>query len=468
MRSTLAIVIAGLAFLGTGWAQELSPIEELGKLLFFDENLSTPPGQSCATCHGPEAGFAGPISEINATTGVYPGAVHVRFGNRKPPAAAYATFSPDFHYDEEEGLYVGGMFWDGRALNVVEQAKGPFLNPLEQNNPNMKSVINKVRHSDYAPLFREVFGPDALDHVPTAYQHVAEAIAAYEGSGEVNRFSSKYDYYLAGLVELTPQELHGLELYEGPGNCAACHPSQPGPNGEPPLFTDYTYDNLGVPRNENNPFYDMPPHFNPDGEDFVDYGLGAVLGLADEMGKMKVPTLRNVGMKPYESFVQAYMHNGVFTSLIDVVDFYNTRDLGGWPAPEVPENVNVDELGDLGLSMADVEDVVAFLNALTDGYVLGPEGRPLAWSPGAGTSALGPIPETRFSLATPEPVTVRIFDAAGRLVRTLLRGEPFAAGLHRYAWDGRDDQGQRLASGVYLHRVTAGTRTEVHRTLLVQ
>ncbi len=161
-------------------------------------------------------------------------------------------------------------------------------------------------------------------------------------------------------------------------NCAACHPSQPGPGGEPPLFTDFTYDNLGVPKNPQNPFYDMPPQFNPDGPDFVDTGLGGFLAtvpeyadLAEEnLGKQKVPTLRNVDMRPSPDFVKAYTHNGFFKTLEDVVHFYNTRDVEDWPPPEVPQNVNTDELGELGLAAEEEEEaIVAFLRTLTDGYV---------------------------------------------------------------------------------------------------
>lgn len=357
---------------------DLTLEETLGKSLFFDDNLSTPPGQSCAACHGPEVGFTGPISDINAHGAAYPGAVHTRFGNRKPPSAAYASFSPDFHYDEVEELFVGGQFWDGRALNVVEQAKGPFLNRLEQNNPNKRIVVIKVRDSDYADLFEQVYGPGSLnwtDAVDETYDLIAQAIGTYEASTEVNPFTSKYDYFLAGLVDLTEEEASGLSLFEdeGKGNCAACHPSQPGPDGTPPLFTDFTYDNLGVPRNLENPFYDMPPAFNPAGEDWVDLGLGAVVGMLGELGKVKVPTLRNVDKRPYPDFAKAYAHNGFFKSLEDIVHFYNTRDVESWPPPEVTENVNTEELGDLGLTLEEEAAIVAFMKTLSDGSVL-PEG----------------------------------------------------------------------------------------------
>jgi cytochrome c peroxidase len=365
--------------------QDLTPIEQLGKKLFFDNNLSTPPGQSCAACHAPQVGFTGPDSMINLKTAVYPGAVHTRFGNRKPPAAAYGGDSPIFYFDEEEGLWLGGMFWDGRATGwtlgdpLAEQAQGPFLNPLEQNTPNAQKVCLKVAQSDYAGLFKEVWGPGSLNFnrgTALMYERIARSIAAYERSAEVNPFSSKYDFYLKGQASLTEEEAWGLELFEGKGMCAACHVSQPGEDGKPPLFTDFSYDNLGIPKNPRNPFYKMPRAWNPDGKMWVDPGLGGFLQKAgypyeQEMGKHKVPTLRNVDKRPYPEFIKAYGHNGYFKSLEAIVHFYNTRDVEEeeWPAPEVPENVNVDELGNLGLSLQEELAIVAFMKTLNDGYV---------------------------------------------------------------------------------------------------
>lgn len=349
----------------------LLPKEELGKKLFFDSNLSTAPGQSCAACHAPESGWTGPMSDINLATAVYPGAVHTRFGNRKPPSSAYASFSPALHYDAADEVWVGGQFWDGRANTLVDQAKGPFLNPLEQNSPNAKLVCIKVAHSNYAQLFRDVFGPKSLDFVKDVagtYDRIAQAIAAYEASSESEQFTSKYDYFVAGAATLTEQEARGLALFEGKGMCAACHPTQPGPYASKALFTDYTYDNLGIPRNPKNPFYSIPKKWNPSGKAWVDLGLGFTTGQETEYGLFKVPTLRNVDMKPYPDFVKAYGHNGYFKSLKEIVHFYNTRDTEPWPAPEVAMNINTDELGNLGLTDQEEDDIVAFMKTLTDGY----------------------------------------------------------------------------------------------------
>ena len=338
----------------------LTPKQDLGKKLFFDKNLSTPPGQACADCHSPESGFANPNPDLPVSQGVHKD----RFGSRNDLPPAYAAYSPNFHYDPNEKMYVGGQFWDGSAVDLIEQAKGPFLNPLEMANPDEKTVVEKVRKSDYADLFMDVFGDTVFEDSNSAYHKIAEAIAEYERSAELNQFSSKYDLYLAGKAKLTEQEQRGLKLFEDEkkGNCAACHPSRPGDDGKFPLFTDFTYDNLGVPGNPENPFYYLPRRFNPDGFEFVDLGLGGAINKSAENGKFKVPSLRNIAK------TSPYLHNGIFKNLRQVVVFYNTRDVGPWPPPEVPENVNRDELGDLGLTEQDTDDIVDFMRTLTDGY----------------------------------------------------------------------------------------------------
>lgn len=332
----------------------------MGKKLFFDADLSTPAGQACASCHAPEVGFADPEAKLPVSRGVHKD----RFGNRNDLPAAYAGFSPRFGYDEDEELYVGGMFWDGRAADLAEQAKGPFLNPLEMANPSMEAVVDKVGRAEYAGLFKKIYGAKAFADPNKAYDYIADAIAEYEKSYELNRFDSKYDLYLAGKAALSEQELRGLKAFndEKKGNCAACHPSKRGEDGTPPLFTDFTYDNLGVPKNPENPFYYLPKEFNPAGVGFVDLGLGGVLNKPEENGKFKVPSLRNIAI------TGPYLHNGVFKTLRQVVVFYNTRDVGPWPEPEVPANVNKDELGNLGLTEQEIDDIVAFLHTLTDGY----------------------------------------------------------------------------------------------------
>jgi cytochrome c peroxidase len=366
----------------TSAEDNLLPLESLGKKLFFDANLSTPAGQSCADCHGPEVGFGGPDSDINAHGAVYEGAVDTRFGNRHPPTAAYAGDSPVLYYNETSGLWIGGMFFDGRATGwtlgdpLAEQAQAPFLNPLEMNNLNPEDIVKKVALSSYAELFEQVWGDGSLNDVDEAYDKIGLSIAAYERSSEVSPFTSKYDAYLAGKIELTEMEALGLELYVGKAGCENCHFSQPGPSGEPPLFTDFTYRNLGMPKNPENPFYSMPSEWNPDGENFIDYGLGGFLKNASyisevyesQLGNFKVPTLRNVDLRPNPEFVKSYGHNGFFKSLEDIVHFYNTRDVEDWPEPEVSVNVDVMSLGNLELTLGEEAAIVAFLKTLSDGY----------------------------------------------------------------------------------------------------
>ncbi|WP_223637823.1 cytochrome-c peroxidase [Corallococcus sp. EGB] len=375
----------------------LKPVERLGKLLFFDRRLSEPTGQACAFCHDPEVGWTGPDPRINASGAVYEGAVQGRFGNRKPSSAAYAAQAPILHrVTPGEADFVGGNFLDGRATGealgnpAADQARSPFLNPVEQDNPSEAAVVVKVCEGPYGELFRTVWGARICGDVPRAYDSIAGSIAAYEGSREVNAFSSRYDAYLAGRARLTPQEQWGLKLFEGKAHCVNCHPSQRGARGEPPLFTDSTFDNLGVPRNLLNPWYWQLP-FNPDGPFWIDPGLGGFLQTRQDsaplaranLGKVKVPTLRNVDKRPFPGFTKAYMHNGSFKSLESVVHFYNTRDvlpvcLGSasgspgvdcWPMPEVGLNINTEELGNLGLSPQEEQALVAFLRTLSDGYV---------------------------------------------------------------------------------------------------
>jgi cytochrome c peroxidase len=386
--------------------------EQLGKSIFFDKNLSINKNQSCATCHAPEVGWTGLLSDINAHGAVYEGSIPGRFGDRKPPSAAYATLSPVFHLNKK-GLFVGGNFWDGRATGeklgnpAADQAQGPFLNPVEQALPDSACVVYRVCTADYPVPFEDVWGAGACDIVwpvdiddvcaaeggtvslsgeyraksDMAYDAIALSIAAYEASPEVNAFTSKFDYTKNGKIKLNKLEQKGFALFKGKGKCRLCHIS----TDRQPFFTDFTFDNLGVPKNPENPVYDDIP-------EFIDYGLGGFLKNAGypeevyeiEMGKHKVPTMRNVDLRPDSDFVKAYAHNGYFKTLEGIVHFYNTRDVKPvcpgdyteaealaadcWPPPEVPENVNTDELGDLGLTPDEEAAIVAFMKALSDGF----------------------------------------------------------------------------------------------------
>jgi len=377
----------------------LKPKEQLGKFLFFDRSLSVPDGQSCASCHAPEVGFTGPDMEINKEGAVYQGAEKGRFGNRKPPTSAYGGQSPVLHFDGKEKQWVGGMFWDGRATGkrlkdpLAEQAQGPFLNDLEQNIPDAQAVCIKVKNSSYASFFEKVWGKGSLDcerNVSATFDRIAQSIAAYERSQEMNPFTSKFDAWLRKKVNLSAEERRGLKLFEGKAKCSECHPSKRGPRGTLPLFTDFTYDNLGIPKNLKNPFYVMPVKWNPEGKAFVDNGLGGFLKEAGykasvyepEIGKFKVPTLRNVDKRAASHFVKAFGHNGYFKTLKEIVHFYNTRDVlsrcekmsdprpgvNCWPEPEVSSNINEEELGNLGLTEDEENAIVTFLETLNDGY----------------------------------------------------------------------------------------------------
>ena len=337
----------------------VTPIDKvvLGKSLFFDKNLSNPIGQSCATCHSPQTGF----SDLNHSI-VSEGAVDGLFGNRNAPIVSYTMFSPTLHYDSVDETYIGGLFLDGRVNSLEEQAKKPFLNPLEMNLTNIDMLVLKLRQANYYGLYQKVYGNSQDSQ--TIFNNITDAIATFEKSKEVNPFSSKYDYYLKGQATLTQLELQGLQLFNDStkGNCAACHISDPDEDSGKVLFTDFTYDNIGVPKNPKNPFYTIPSANNPLGSSAIDYGLGLIVNDANHNGKFKVPTLRNVAISA------PYFHNGFYNTLEEVVHFYNSRDVEAFPAPEVPQTVNNNELGNLGLTIAEEKAIVAFMKTLTDGY----------------------------------------------------------------------------------------------------
>jgi cytochrome c peroxidase len=398
-KALLGGVIAASAALGvtTGVAQSLTEREELGRFLYFDEGLSEPDGQSCASCHDPAFGFADPNKGLPVSAGVVTGL----FGGRNSPSSAYAMFAPSFYFDLTEAAYIGGQFWDGRATGDVlgdplaDQAVGPFLNPVEMANPDKETVLRDVLASDYADLFTSICGPVDLNDpvsVAAAYDCVGLSIAAFERTALFGQFSSKYDAYLASCIDLggapdacakgvgpiaeqagaifSQKEWRGLELFMNDARCSACHVVDWTPASDyalpvqvpawapagmvPPLFADFTYDNLGIPKSEHRLLVDNP----------VDLGLGAVVGELEQNGKFKVMTLRNIQQ------TAPYGHNGYFKKLEDIVHFYNTRDVEDWPPPEVLENLNTEELGNLGLSSADEGALVKFMKTLSDGFMM--------------------------------------------------------------------------------------------------
>lgn len=341
-------------------------IVSVGKKIFFDTNLSSNGTQSCASCHDPAAGFADPdvLQAAPQTTPVSEGAEGV-FGNRNAPTAAYAIFSPSFRTtttaqtSDDLSKYEGGQFLDGRSVDLIEQAKAPFLNPVEMNNTDEADVVNKVRNSSYASDFLSVFGANAFDDTMTAYNNIATAIAAFEASPEVNPFSSKFDAVQNGTESFTAPEQRGFNLFRSnTAKCANCHVIA-NPTGGPALFTNFKYFNVGTPINVNNPAYIADNNFRDNGmggrQDFA--------GTADEtgeQGKFKTPTLRNIEL------TAPYMHNGRYGTLEEVVNHYDifadgniTPEVNTNIAPELTTNI-------LGFQGSDVADLVAFMKTLTD------------------------------------------------------------------------------------------------------
>jgi cytochrome c peroxidase len=422
---------------------QVQQIELLGKLMLYDKHLSVNRNEACAFCHMPETGFTGPVSELNRTTGSYPGSVRTRFSDRKPQTHAYAPLAPVLHYNPGQGDLVGGNFWDMRATGrrlgnpAAEQAQGPPTNPVEMGLTDVACAVYRASQRPYRTLFEQVWGPQAfaiqwpndvaqicdqpgpppasdprpvhlsaLDRgrAATTFDQMAQSIANYEISAEVTTFTSKYDAVLAGKAQFTPQEQTGNDLFRGKAQCNACH--RDGGPGEDPLFTDFTASNIGTPANPQLPYYseDKPDArgyvANPKGPSFVDQGVGRFLTqdqllsepsvvdtnwrklAPDNMGRFQVPTLRNVDKRPYPDFVKAYGHNGYFKSLKAIVHFYNTRDVlprcqpndpgegtACWPAPESTANLNTKRVGRLGLSDAEEDALVAFMQTLTDGFM---------------------------------------------------------------------------------------------------
>lgn len=375
--------------------QGLTPLELLGKRVFEDASLSRPAGVSCASCHDAASAFQG--NNGSSVPALARGSLPTSLGKRNTPTAMYASFAPPFGFiddkDEATGkiekIPAGGQFLDGRAQDLVAQVEGPIFDPLEMNAPSKRFVIEAVQSGAYADLVREVYGDKAFSDPDAAFKKLAQAVAAFEASARFHPFASKFDDYLRGQTKLTALEQKGFELFKDPekGNCLACHAGkEDSRNPQDWLFTDFTYDALGGPKNKA-----IPSAAKPDSP--PDLGLCARPGLAEAApagfkvesvcGAFKVPTLRNVAV------TGPYLHNGVFDKLRDVVAFYATRDTD--PARWYPkdrrgkpkkfddlpasahENVNVDEapydrkLGEKPrLSEKDIDAIVAFLETLTD------------------------------------------------------------------------------------------------------
>ncbi len=386
----------------------------------------------------PQAGFTSPFtppaSEMNRLLGCPPGNVPGRFDNRRPMSYAYAAFSPEGpYYDADFAMaYVGGDFWDGRVPDLTFQGTEPFINPDEMNNPPTNGVyppplggfsarVARKVVTKYRDLFEKAYGTGIIERTTRQEQYFL-----VEGSAEVCQFSSKYDASKYGvppkdLYTLTASEERGRVLYFGNALCSTCHSSAMFPpvlavtDGKD-TFSMYCFANIGVPKNAQNPFYTMTdctsnPHgCNPQGRNFVDFGLGGnpnpgldgtrfYISTPGDIPKFRglfqTVITRNVDLRPTPDFVKAYMHNGVFKSLQEVVHFYNKRNIAvnaskmevafdlriGPPTgyrrlfspPEVLDNVQnvagtLGGLGNLGLTAQDETDIVNFMKILSDGF----------------------------------------------------------------------------------------------------
>jgi cytochrome c peroxidase len=405
---------------GTPPPPAMSAAAQLGEKIFEDKTLSVSGQQSCATCHVAAYAFASDQSATGPDHGspVPLGGPNMNLpGFRNAPSLMDASFTPIFFFDGDGGPN-GGFFRDGRAATLADQAVEPFTTSFEMANADAAAVIVKLQTRPYLADFTALYGAGVLTDAGLALQRMGQAIAAYETEAqEFHPFSSKYDYWQQNKATLTAQELHGLSLFNDPskGNCAACHPSTSGDGVTPPLFTDFSFDNLGVPRNANIPSNNAAsaPSYTPvnsdDGvESYYDLGIcgplrsNAGLNLSGICGQFKVPTLRNIAV------TAPYFHNGQFPSLLEAIGFYVRRDTnpeqfyplaadgsatkfddlpalyGGQFVVNINEpgsdagyfgNVNNLEIpynrlmGDQpALNAAEINDLIAFLCTLTDGY----------------------------------------------------------------------------------------------------
>jgi cytochrome c peroxidase len=358
----------------------LNQVAALGELIFKDQSLSASGKQSCASCHDPSNAHA-QTNDLSVQLGGPNGDIP---GFRAVPSLRYLSFAPAFFF-AKDGTPTGGFNRDGRAQTLAEQGHRPFLAPHEMANKDAAEVIGRLKQASYAEQFRKVFGADIFDRPDDAFERATFALQQYQKEDpSFHPFDSKYDAFLAGKVQLTAAEQRGLALFNNPtkGNCAACHISARSADGTPPLFTDFTYDNIGVPRNMAIAATADPAYFDlglcgPDRTDLA--------SRTDLCGAFKVPTLRNVATR------KVFFHNGVFHSLRDALRFYVRRDTNPeewYPAGpdgtvvkfnDVPAamrgNVNTSEAPynrQQGMAPAlsddEIEDMIRFLNTLTDGY----------------------------------------------------------------------------------------------------
>jgi cytochrome c peroxidase len=417
----------------------------------------------------PYAGFSGPIPSVNLTMVAYPGTFRYRAGKRTAPRYTYSPRYPVFQFDQSQGLFFGGNFWDGRSTGYklqsadAEQAQHPPVDTQEMGFADTACIAWRLTEAVYRPLFELVWGVDFDIHWPgnteqicsipggaarfggsatpirlsavdrtkanNIYDHWGQSISFLEDSSDVSPYTSKFDAFLKGNATLTADEMAGYKLFDGKGNCNSCHVdgrSTTLTSGQTdtgnvasvkPLFTCFGFQNLGLPLNPRVAFYyqNKPDRFkftpNPYGFGYRDLGLGAFLRsgfgsapnpnaanwlqfAATQDGRMQTSTARNVAMTPPQCptteapgpyFQKELFHNGYAKSLKQLVHFYNTRDVypfnvtsgncpagktekvDCWPMPEVPNNIDM-TIGQLGLTDQEENQIVAFLQTLTDGF----------------------------------------------------------------------------------------------------
>jgi cytochrome c peroxidase len=363
----------------------LSAIEQLGKQIFDDANLSEPPGTPCVACHRPELGWA---DNHGSKIGVAHGSKAASLGLRNTLTNGYSALVPPFAFVTVNGETEarGGHFWDGRADTLAQQALGPLLNPLEMNNASAKAVVDKLAAATYAPQFLQQFGATALNNTDQAFTQIGLALEAFGKSRPVQPFNSKYDAMRQGRAIFDAREQRGMALFmdKQRANCASCHRMNPtSANGADSPFSDFGYYATGIPRNQAIPrnadagFFDLglcgPERTAP--------AVPAGVNIAEQCGKFRVPTLRNVALR------QAFMHNGYFKDLNEVVAFYSTRNsnpVHWYGAAGVANDLPADYLGNIVanqppfnrkksdgplLSSAQIADILAFLNTLNDGFI---------------------------------------------------------------------------------------------------
>ena len=316
--------------------QVLSLPAQVGQLAFFDKRLSGGGNMSCASCHDPQYAY-GPPNSIS----VQLGSDIAQTGARAVPSLRYRESTPayDDNAPNPDGVTSespgGGFMWDGRAATMAAQAALPLLNPVEMNAASKEAVVKAVREGSYAALFKQAFGAQVFDDSNAAFDDLGKAIQALETEDlSFHPYSSKYDLYVFNKIggALTPAERRGEVLFHSSGvaNCSGCHYTGANFNGNTGLMTDFTYQALAAPRNDRSIPNNPDPIPANDDPKYFDMGLcgpfrtdhiPATPDTANPYcGMFKVPVLRNVATRG------SFFHNGVFHSMEQVLNFYNTRD----------------------------------------------------------------------------------------------------------------------------------------------